>query len=139
MDSRLIAVLIFVAAALIMIAILGSSVWQTVRLIRTGHRLTGQCTEVYQEVRPGRRFAPLWFATVRYTMPDGRRYALDARTRTRTVGELIMVRARTEHPEGARIDEWWQLWWRSLMIGSFTVVFVLAAWMVITGWLAATA
>lgn len=139
MDPRIVACVIFGAVSLILLGVMIIFVRRIVRLRRKGGRVDGQCVQVFERTYRGRRYRPVTFAIVAFTLSDGRRYRFEARTPRHTVGELIPVLVPLSHPEFARIDRPWQLWWESLFLGCLTVVSLLATAMVITGTVAARA
>lgn len=134
MPPHLVAIMIFGTISLILIGIVIVLVWRILLLRRTGHRVTGQCVNVYWEPHPLDRSwilpRKLWFATVSYTTPDGDRYRLQVQTRRYTLGELIPVLVPRGQPDRARVDSAWQLWWAPALVGFIAVVFVLATVMV---------
>jgi hypothetical protein len=126
--SRVIAILIFGTISSILIGIVTVLVWRIVWLRRTGHRVRGQCVNVYSEQNPLDRsaFRRLWFSTVAFDAPEGGRYRLEVQTRRHTLGQWIPVLVPPGDPGRARVDEPWQLWWAPMLIGLIAVVFVLA-------------
>ena len=132
MPARVIIIVVFGAISLILIGIVAVLIWRIIRLRRTGHRVRGQCVNVYSEENPFDRssFRRLWFSTVSFTAPDGGRYRLEVQTRGHTLGQWIPVLVPPDDPGRARVDEPWQLWWAPALIGMISLVFVLATMMV---------
>ena len=135
MPPHLIATLVFGVPSLILIGIVIVLVWRILRLRRTGHRVRGQCVNVYSEENPldRRGFRRLWFSTVAFTAPEGGRYRLTVQTQRHSLGQWIPVLVPPGDPERARVDQPWQLWWAPMLVGFIALVFVLATWMVLSG------